>query len=352
MKLTTLKYLLLAPLALVAGCYAKRWTPNFDQFPDINDQRSAIVDETGMSEADRERINQQLRDLAAEPEATYRINAGDKITIVVYDHSDLNTTTVVTPDGNIGMVFLGEVKIAGLTLAEASKKIEDGLSEFLKRPAVGLFPLEIASQSAAVVGAVQHSGLMQIYNGMRLSDVYAKAGGSAVRNIDGQWLDVVDLIHSFVIRKGKLLPVDFRKAIEQGDELHNIKLRSGDYVFFASRTESMVCLIGDVVRPHKRIWDPSLGLLEILTTGGWVKEQYWPYVILIRGTYTDPHMYKIDVDAILTGRAPNIMMLPSDVVFVPHDNISEYNVFVRKLVPTAQIVSTIFWPVTLYRLFY
>lgn len=333
----------------VVGCYSQRWTSNFEQFPDIVDESgSGIVDENGMSEGEQIKRLEELRRIAAEPEETYRINAGDRLQITVYDHADLNVSTLVTPDGFIGIVFLGEVKVSGLTLAEASKKIEEGLADYVKKPAVGITATEIASQTASIVGAVASPGLFPIYNGMRISDLYAKAGGSSVRNIDGQWLDVADFVHSVIIRNGKILPVDFGNAIERGALDDNLVLRKGDYVYIASRTESMVCLIGDVAKPHKRIWDPNLGLLEVLTTGGWVKETYWPNVILIRGGYANPTMFKINVDDILTGRASNVPMQAGDVVYVPHDSATEYNVFVRKLLPTTQLVGTFLWPVTFF----
>ena len=336
----------LAGAAALAGCYSERYTENFDQFPDINEAKSAIVDESGMTETQLKEIDARLKAINEAPDEVYRINAGDTISILVYDHPDLKTQTKVTPDGKIGMVFLGEVDVAGLTLAEAARKIEAGLKEYIKEPAVALFTQEIASQTASIVGAVRKPGLFQIYNGMRLSDLYAQAGASDVRDIDGQWLDVADLLNAKFIRNGEILPVDFFRAIDKGDPIHNMKLKKGDYVYIGSRTESMVCLIGDVANPHKRIWDPNLGLLEIMTTGGWVKETYWPYAIIIRGGYADPKMYKVDIDAILTGRAANVKMFPSDVVYVPHDNMSEYNVFVRKLFPTAEIIRTFTWPIT------
>ena len=331
----------------LAGCYSDRWVSNFDQFPDINETTTAIVDESGMSEADQERRVAELRRIAAEPEPAYRINAGDKLNVTVYDHPDLSMLALVTPDGYLGMVFLRQIKVAGMTLPEATEAIEKALSEFILKPAVGLTPVEIASQTVSVVGAVGNPGVHLIHNGMRISDVYAMSGGSSVRNIDGQWLDIADLNNSVFIREGKILPVDFRNAIEHGDLVDNLTLKKGDYIHIAARTESMVCLIGDVIRPHKRIWDPNLGLLEILTTGGWMKETYYPRVILIRGGFANPTMFKIDVDAILTGRAPNVMMKPSDVIYVPKDDISEYNVFVRKLLPTTQIVGTFLWPTSL-----
>jgi len=33
-----------------------------------------------------------------------------------------------------------------------------------------------------------------------------------------------------------------------------------------------------------------------------------------------------------------------DVVYVPKDDVSEYNVFVRKLLPTAQLINLIGYP--------
>lgn len=342
--------LILSFLVVVSavGCYTQRWTSNYEQFPDIADETDmGIVGENGMSEGEEAQRVEELRKIASEPEETYRINAGDRLLITVYDHSDLNMNTLVTPDGYIGIVFLGQVQVAGLTLAEASRKIEEGLADYVKKPAVGITATEIASQTASIVGAVTNPGLFPIYNGMRIGDLYAKAGGSSVRQIDGQWLDVADFVHSAIIRNGKILPVDFTNAITRGDPVDNLQLRKGDYIFIASRTESMVCLIGDVARPHKRIWDPNLGLLEVLTTGGWVKETYWPNVILIRGGYANPTMYKINVDDILTGRAANVQMQAGDVVFVPHDSATEYNVFVRKLLPSTQLIGTFLWPASL-----
>ena len=139
--------------------------------------------------------------------------------------------------------------------------------------------------------------------------------------------------------------MDFSRAIEFGDRLNNILLRKGDYIYIAVRSESMVCLIGDVPNPHKRLWDNNLGLLELLTTGGWVNETYWPYAIIIRGGVSNPTMYKVDIDGILHGRKPNVMLEAGDVVYIPKDDISEYNVFVRKILPTAQLVNLLTSPV-------
>lgn len=343
----------IAVLALLmvpfAGCYSQRWTDNYLQFPNISELQRAIVDENGMSDLDKKRRRDYLISIANEPEPEYRINSGDTLAIKVYNNSDLDCQALVTPDGCVGFVYLGQIKVSGLTPKEAAKKMEAGLKGFLNEPAVGITPLSIASESVSIVGGVKNPGVYVIHNGMRLADLYATCGGSAVRAFDGHWLDVADLVHSVFMRNGQVIPVDFRRAIEDGDPVDNIKLRKGDYVYIAVRSEKMVCVVGDVIRPHKRIWDNNLGLLEILTTAGWTKETYYPWVIIIRGGVADPKMYRVDMDAILTGRAANVMMEAGDVVYVPKDDISEYNVFVRKLLPTFQLINSAIQPYFYYK---
>ena len=335
---------------LLCSCY-DRWTDNYSEFPDLSDSKSAILDESGLSEAEIARREKSLQDWENAPAPQYRINAGDKLSIMVYDHADLATKCIVTPDGCIGFVFIGEINLAGLTLSEAAGKLEKSLSKYIRNPSVGITPYEIGSETVTIVGAVKHAGMYVISNGMRLADVYAKAGGSEQRYFDGQTLDAADLTNSVLVREGSILPVDFRRAVEQGDPKYNIRLRKGDYIYIAVRSESMVCLVGNVQRPHKRLWDNNLGLLELLTTGGWVQETYWPRVIIIRGGVANPTMYKVDLDAVLRGEKPNVMLHAGDIVYVPKDDISEYNVFVRKLIPTAQLINLITTPMTWYGTF-
>ena len=348
-----LPYFILTALLpiFLCSCYSKRWTQNLEEYPVMTEQRSAIVDEAGMSEDDIRLRDEKLREINKAPVRPYTINAGDEVTLSVYDHPELGGRTMVTPDGRIGIVFLGDVKVEGLTLQEASKKIEEGLGKYITKPAVGLAPWSISSETATIAGAVEKTGTYVISTGMKLSDLYAKAGGSSVRRFGDQDLDAADLVNSRFVRNGKILPVDFRKAIEEGDPTHNLFLRKDDYIYVAVRSESMVCLVGHVKRPHKHLWDNSLGLIELLTDGGWVEETYWPYVVILRGGVADPHMYRVDVDAIMTGRCPNIMLQSGDVVYVPHDNASEWNVFVRKIMPSAQLIQTLCTPLMWWNAF-
>ena len=94
-----------------------------------------------------------------------------------------------------------------------------------------------------------------------------------------------------------------------------------------------------MANPHKRLYEKGMGLIETLTSAGWMRETHWNHVIIIRDSLTNPKMYKVDVDGILAGKCRNVTLKAGDIVYVPHDNLSEYNVFVRKLLPTAQIIN-------------
>lgn len=343
MKKLLVFFAVLAGIVSLSGCY-DRYTGNFEDFPDINNLPSGVVDQAGLTDEDKRRQLEFLKKLDEQKEPVYRINAGDKISIRVYNHPDLIMESLVTPDGAIGVMFAGQVQVAGLTLVEASEKIKKIYGKYIKNPELGVFAIDVRSQTATISGAVNNPGMFVISNGMRLADLFAKAGGSAVRDFDDQMLDAADYQNSIIVRNGKILPVNFSLAIERGDRWHNVKLKKGDYIYIAVRSEAMVSIIGSINRPHKRLWDHNLGILELISSGLGLKEQYWQYGVVIRGGMANPRFYRVDIDGILQGRCANVRLQPGDVVYIPHDNVSEYNVFVRKLLPSAQFLSTFTFP--------
>ena len=333
----------IAVSAVLAGCYFDRLTPNYSDVPELNNSGddSAIIDETARNEAEDARIRKRLMELDMEEEPAYRMNAGDKIEIRVYDHPDLGITTRIGPDGMVGFAFMGQVKLSGSTIAQGAEIIREGLAPYVKNPVASITVLEVQSETATIAGACSKPGVYGISNSTRLADFYAMAGSSAERLFNGVDVDVADLEHSILVRHGEVLPVDFRKAINEGDLLNNVRIRKGDYVFIAQRMEASVIICGEVKTPHKRLYEPGMGLLETLTAAGWLTEMHWKHVIIIRDGFANPKLYKVNIDGILAGKCHNVPLKAGDVVYVPKDDLSEYNVFVKKLLPTAQVFSLI-----------
>ena len=322
-----------------SGCYLDRMTSSYHDVFEVNnvEDDSAILEETGREEETLARNRRRLQELADAEEPVYRMNAGDEIEIRVYGHEDLGMITKIGPDGTIGLAFIGQIRLSGQTISEGAEHIRKGLAPYVKNPVVSITVKEISSETATIVGACGKPGVYGISNGTRLADLYAMAGSSAVRLFNGVDVDVADLDHSYLFRKGEVLPVDFNKAINEGDALHNIRIRKGDHVFIGQRLEASITICGEVRNPHKRLYEKGMGLIETLTAAGWMTDLHWKHVIIIRDGLAHPKLYKVDVDGILAGKCRNITLKAGDIVYVPKDDISEYNVFVKKLMPTAQL---------------
>ena len=325
-----------------AGCYTDRWTSHYDELPDLSTaEEDAVIGESGRSDEDNARIRKRLMELDMEEEPAYHMNAGDQIEIRVYDHPDLGMTTRIGPDGMVGFAFMGQVKLSGQTIAQGAECIREGLAPYVKNPVVSITILDVQSETATIAGACAKPGVYGVSNSTRLADFYAMAGSSAKRLFNGVDVDVADLEHSILVRRGEILPVDFRQAVDRGDQLNNVRVRRGDYVFIAQRMESSVIICGDVKSPHKRLYETGMGLLETLTAAGWLNETHWKNVIIIRDGLANPKFYKVNVDGILAGKSRNVPLKAGDIIYVPRDDLSEYNVFVKKLLPSAQLFSLI-----------
>ena len=324
-----------------AGCYFDRMTSNYDSVFELSSSDAAIIDESSRNAEDEARARKRLMELEMEEEPAYHMNAGDKIEIRVYDHPDLGMTTRIGPDGMVGFAFMGQVKLSGQTIAQGADHIREGLEPYVKNPVVSITVLEVESETATIAGACARPGVYNVSNATRLADFYAMAGSSAERLFNGVDVDVADLEHSILVRNGEILPVDFHKAIDKGDTLNNVRIRKGDYVFIAQRMEASIIICGEVKSPQKRLYEPGMGLIETLTTAGWMVETHWKHVIIIRDGLANPKLYKVDVDGILAGKCRNVPLKAGDIVYVPKDNLSEFNVFVKKLMPSAQIFSLI-----------
>src|SRR5262247_1963994 len=70
---------------------------------------------------------------------TYRIQSGDKLSVKLLYHPELNEPSVVVrPDGFITLSVVDEVMARGLTVAELKASIEKACSETLLRPVVSI----------------------------------------------------------------------------------------------------------------------------------------------------------------------------------------------------------------------
>ena len=150
----------------------------------------------------------------------YRLSKGDRISGEVHNQSDLKTLQNIDEQGGIRMKYIGVVKLEGLTVREAERKIEREYFEqrYLRAPDIAVQVSEYSSKPVIVRGAVNSPGLVELDrypNGLDIFRVIAMAGG--LRDVAKE--SAVRIIREDSQENTKVYTVDVSsKGVKKGTE--------------------------------------------------------------------------------------------------------------------------------------
>lgn len=118
----------------------------------------------------------------AEGSDSYRLYARDLVTFSVYGENDLAGSLRVSGNGTIAIPLLGEIKVVGLTLAEAAKRIEEKYQadEILIRPQVAMQVAEYSKKEISILGQVGRQGKVEFppeSSSLTIVEAITAAGG-------------------------------------------------------------------------------------------------------------------------------------------------------------------------------
>ena len=108
------------------------------------------------------------------------LSPNDQIAMTVYQEDDLKTETTIDVNGMVMLPLLGEVRIGGMTLAQATTRIQQLYDkDYLVNPQVNLVVEKFASRHFAVLGQVQRPGSFDFPQNepVTLLEAIAMAGG-------------------------------------------------------------------------------------------------------------------------------------------------------------------------------
>lgn len=122
-----------------------------------------------------------LTSLAAAQEAPdYVLAPGDQVAISVFGEPDLSVEFTLSDSGALNYPFLGEVRVAGLTMPELEKRIADGLrGDYLINPDVTVSMKQY--RPFFLNGEVNRPGGYPYQPGLTLEKALALAGGLSPR---------------------------------------------------------------------------------------------------------------------------------------------------------------------------
>ena len=291
-------------------------------------------------------IQEDLKALHVVNPTPYEIHPGDTFQISVYNQPSLTSNVLVAPDGTASLPLLGIMKLAGMNLEDATNMIEKKFSLYLRSPIVTLAPVSVSGYYFTIAGRVVHPGNYTVSIGQtRLLDTIALSGGFALGAFNNDTVELADLDNAFIKRDGKKLPVDFKKLVYEGDDLHNIPVLNGDYIYIPSTMSGYIIFLGEVGQNTYVGFTEGMTLLQGLSyVGGLRSETHAANVRIIRGGSENTVVYTVNVDKILNGKMKDFPLNANDIIYVPKNNITIWNNIIRDILPTIQLINLLAGP--------
>ncbi len=181
---------------------------------------------------------------------TQKLGVGDALRVTVFQQPDLTTEARINDRGTIAMPLVGDVKVAGMSQAEAAKSIAESLKngKILKNPQVSVSITTLRSRQVSVLGHVARPGRIALdETSSQLTDVIAASGGIASGGSD-----IVT-----VLRDGKEHKVNVLKPFElQGGETIHVDRAAVVYIY------------GEVTRGGAYPLVPDMTVMQAIAAGG------------------------------------------------------------------------------------
>lgn len=252
------------------------------------------------------------------PTELFTLGPGDRVEIEIIGTPTSRTSATVGPDGRIYFHLLNGQDVWGLTLAQTKALLEKELAKYISEPQLAVTLRAVGSKSVWLLGRFAKPGIYPMAAPMTLLEAFSLAGGTARSVSTFTTEDLGDLRHSFVVRQGQVLPVDFSKLLRQGDMTQNIYLKADDFVYVPSASAREIYVLGAVRAPHALPYSDNVTVVSAIAGAyGTIKDAYLSHVAIVRGSLSNPELIIADYHAIVTGQTPDVRLEPHDIVYVP-----------------------------------
>jgi len=243
----------------------------------------------------------------------YRVGAGDKLEINVFGHDDLSKVVEVRADGTINYPLIGDLHVAGKTVAEIDGEITRVLGkDYLVDPQVSVDVREYQSRWVTIIGEVRTPGKYVLKRNMRVIDVLAEAGG--VTKEAGSQILITRASNDGLPRQ---IQVDRDRLLSQNNQDSNVLLQHGDIVAVAEK--EVFYIRGEVNKPGAYLLESGMTVLKAISlAGGFTQFANHKQVDVLRaGGNGVQEKVTVNLKAIENGKKRDLPIRPNDTVIVP-----------------------------------
>jgi polysaccharide biosynthesis/export protein len=293
---------------------------------------------------------------------SYVIGNLDMLSVAFWQQPDLNRDVRVDENGMISLPVIGDIKAAGITPNELSKKIVQQMSIYntpVSQATVNV--TEFNSRSVVVAGRVLTPGSRRYEKIPDVWQVILDAGGP---------MSDADLSRVTIVRKegekSNVINVDIYKIIQSGDLAKAPQLQPGDLVNVPISSygtnismslptqprfegRNIFFVFGQVVEQGPRNLEEGMDVLDgIALARGYTPDADLKHVKVIMKDAKYSNVIKLNLEKYMSsGQPPRIMLHPEDTIIVPTRSsffttaMSHLNTILPALGTTATLVLVI-----------
>lgn len=227
-------------------------------------------------------------------EESYTLGPSDQIQIDIFDVPELSGATagryIVQLDGTINLIWVGPVKVQGLTLQQAEQVISQAYARFVRNPLITVSLVETRALRISVAGEVKRPGAYVISpEGATDNRILVEAGG-ADGGVTNQWPTVTKALQTaggitqfadlrrVQVRRPlsdgslEIIDVNLWELLRTGELNQDIRLRDRDAIVIPTATtlnESEALVLGsanlspEIIRVNVIGEVPNPGVIEI-----------------------------------------------------------------------------------------
>lgn len=271
----------------------------------------------------------------------YKLGCGDEISVSVMTRPELSGKHVIGPDGRITLPYAGSIVVADLTRDAAAADIRTALAKYFVDPAVVVGVDVYSSDHVLVLGAVEHPGLMTFDEPPTLLSVVSRAG-SAVQVSSAIQSKPTGVPERIAVYRGNksILWVDFKKLLEDGNPMVQMRLQRNDVIYVPSPNERYVSIFGEVLHPGLvQLQDDSTLAQMLAEVGGVVTDRSGrlPKIQIIHDFKGSTEI--VPYEDILKSKPISLKLQAGDIIYVPQSTFERVAVTFEKISPLISIAT-------------
>jgi polysaccharide export outer membrane protein len=305
----------------------------------------AQVDSHAKQTRIQEQLMKQVAVVSVMDYRDYKVGPEDLLEINFLDTEKLRAETRVNGQGEIRLLLVGDVQVAGLTPSEVAKKLARLYKEgdYLKDPSITVSVKEFRHQRVAVTGAVNKPDQYALIGPRTLLEVLGMAGGLSDKA--GEAAHIIRATKKSTSSKAAASPaqpfspnaetlvVDLNRLLFKGAVELNLPIQNGDVVHVPFAQTAYV--LGAVAKPG------GVSIKENMTVTKAIAQAGGLHIMLASNNATilrlddngQARTIMVNLGQITNGREADIPLKENDIVYVQESSFRRFLFDFKMLMP-------------------